>query len=170
MRRRGGAAEELRAKIYVSKTLAWQLREGDENAMHLTQARAAGIYPKDYRVTPCPVDVELTEGDVVRIGKYKLQVLATSGQCRGHVSFYGRIGGKNVLFAGDTVFFGGKILPLATRDCSLADYKETIRKLAKLKVDVLLPSHGSPSLSDGQRHLRLANQCLDHLALPPLLS
>jgi hypothetical protein len=36
-------------------------------------------------------------------------------------------------------------------------------------VDVFLPSHGSPSLSDGQRHLRLAKDALDKLAIPPNL-
>lgn len=166
----GGAIDwrkKLGAKIYVSKPLAWQLRTGDEDAMHLTQARKAGGYPKDYRMRACPVDVELSEGDTVKVGRYKLEVIATSGQCRGHISFYGNIAGKQVLFAGDTVAFGGKILLINTRDCDLADYKETIYKLAKLKVDVFLPSHGSPSLSNGQRHLLLAKDCLDRLAIPP---
>ena len=168
----GGAIDwrkKLGAKIYVSKPLAWQLRAGDEKAMHLDVARAAGGYPRDYRMRACPVDVELSESDVVQVGRYKLQVLATSGQCRGHISFYGNIAGKMTLFAGDTVAFGGKILLINTRDCDLADYKETILKLAKLKVDVFLPSHGCPSLTNGQRHLQLAKDALDKCAIPPNL-
>jgi glyoxylase-like metal-dependent hydrolase (beta-lactamase superfamily II) len=168
----GGAAQwrrKLGANVYVSRPLAWQLRTGDEDAMHLTYARAAGIYPKNYRMRPCPVDVELVEDDIIQIGKFKLRVLATSGQCRGHISFYGDVAGKKVLFAGDTVFFGGKILLINTRDCNLHEYKETIYKLAKLKVDMLLPSHGSPSLSNGQRHLQIAKNTLDSLSIPPNL-
>jgi len=168
----GGAIDwkkKLGAKIYVSKPLAWQLRTGDEAAMHLDKARAAGGYPADYRMRACPVDVELSEGDVVKVGRNNLQVLATSGQCRGHISFYGNIAGRRVLFAGDTVAFGGKILLINTRDCDLGDYKETIYKLAKLKVDVFLPSHGSPSLSNGGRHIQLAKDALDKLAIPPNL-
>lgn len=166
----GGAIDwkrKLGAKIYVSQPLAWQLRTGDEDAMHLTDARAAGVYPKSYRMRACPVDVELNDGDVVRVGRHRLRALATSGQCRGHVSYLGDIAGKRVLFAGDTVAYGGKILLLNTRDCDLFEYKDTIRKLAKLKVDVLLPSHGLPALTNGRRHLRLANDCLDHMSIPP---
>jgi glyoxylase-like metal-dependent hydrolase (beta-lactamase superfamily II) len=168
----GGAIDwkrKLGAKIYVSKPLAWQLRNGDEHAMHLDVARKAGGYPADYRMRACPVDVELSEGDTIKVGRYRLRVISTSGQCRGHVSFYGNIAGKMVLFAGDTVAFGGKILLINTRDCDLGEYKETIYKLAKLKVDVFLPSHGSPSLTNGGRHIRLAKDALDKLAIPPNL-
>lgn len=165
----GGAIDwkkKLGAKIYVARSLAWQLREGNEDAMHLTHARKAGGYPKDYRMRACSVDVELNDGDEIKVGRYKLKALATSGQCRGHISFYGNIAGKQTLFAGDTVCFGGKILLINTRDCDLHDYKETIYKLAKLKVDVFLPSHGAVSLSEGQRHLKLAKDALDKLAIP----
>jgi len=165
----GGAAQlrkKLGAKMYVSKPLAGQLRDGDEAAMHLDKARAVGGYPKDYFMTPCPVDVELSDGDTVKVGRYRLRVLATSGQCRGHISFIGNIGAQQVLFAGDTVCFGGKILLINTKDCDLADYKETILKLGKLKVDVFLPSHGAVSLNNGQRHLQLAKQVLDMMAIP----
>lgn len=165
----GGAIDwktKLGAKIYLSQPLAGQLREGDEDAMHLTLARAKGIYPKTYRMRPCPVDVELSDGDEIKVGRYKLKALSTPGQCRGHISFYGNIAGKRTLFAGDTVTFGGKIILINTSDCDLHDYKKTIYKLAKLKVDLFLPSHGSPSLSDGGRHIQLAKDALDKMAIP----
>jgi hydroxyacylglutathione hydrolase len=52
--------------------------------------------------TPPLADKMLAEGDVVAVGKLKLEVLFTPGHAPGHVSFYVRE--HNVVFDGDVLF------------------------------------------------------------------
>jgi len=54
-------------------------------------------------------------------------------------------------------------------DCNLQDYIESIKKLAKLDVDVFLPGHGCFSLKNGKRHIDLAVGAIKNLGVPPNL-
>ena len=77
--------------------------------------------------------------------------------------------GQACLFDGDCVFWGGKIFLQNIYDCILQDYIESIKKLAKLDVDVFLPGHGCFSLKNGKRHINLAAEAIKNLAVPPNL-
>lgn len=166
-----GGAARMRAllggpAVYLSGTVARALRTGDERAVSLDVAKRAGIYPPDYRLEPCEVDVALAEGDTVRIGDLALDVLDTPGHSDGHVSFVLEHAGVRTLFAGDVVFFGGRILLQAIHDCRLDAHVASLRKLRELDVAVLLPGHLTLSLRDGQRHVERANEVLDRLLIP----
>jgi glyoxylase-like metal-dependent hydrolase (beta-lactamase superfamily II) len=166
----GGAARLRRLldapRVYVSHARAEALRNGDEAAFSLDAAKRAGIYPPDYVLERCAVDVDLTEGDRIAVGSLELEVLDTPGHADGHVSLLLEHGCRRTLFAGDVIFFGGKILLQAIDDCRLDEQIRSLRKLRELHVDALLPGHLTPSLNDGQRHIERANEVLDRLLVP----
>jgi glyoxylase-like metal-dependent hydrolase (beta-lactamase superfamily II) len=152
--------------VYLSHARADALRTGDEVAVSIDVAKQVGIYPPDYVLEPCQVDVELTEGARIEVGKLTLEVLDTPGHADGHVSLLLDHHGRRALFAGDVVFFGGRILLQAIHDCRLDEQIRSLRKLRGLEVDALLPGHLSLSLSGGQRHVERANEVLDRLLVP----
>ena len=166
----GGAARMRRltdgAAVYLSRDRARALREADEHAVSLDVAKKVGIYPPDYALEPCAVDVELADGGRIAVGDVTLEVLDTPGHADGHVSLLLEHGGRRSLFAGDVVFFGGRILLQAIHDCRLDAQIRSLRKLRELGVDALFPGHLTLSLENGQRHIERANEILDRLLIP----
>ena len=152
--------------VYLSSETARYLRDGDETGASITVAKQVGIYPLSYRYEPCPVDVELREGTTVQVGDLTLSVLDTPGHCDGHVSLLLEYGGRRTLFAGDAVFFGGKILLQAIHDCRLDEHIGSLRKLRGLEVDALLSGHMNFTLDGGQRHIQRANEVLESCSFP----
>jgi hydroxyacylglutathione hydrolase len=152
--------------VYLSHARAEALRAGDEVAVSIDVAKQGGIYPPDYVLEPCDVDVELAEGDRIEVGTLTLEVLDTPGHADGHVSLLLDQGGRRTLFAGDVVFFGGKILLQAIHDCRLDEQIRSLRKLRELEIDALMPGHLAVSLAGGQRHIERANEVLDRLLVP----
>ncbi|MBI3764210.1 MAG: MBL fold metallo-hydrolase [Chloroflexi bacterium] len=167
----GGAARMRAAlggpRVYIHADCAPFLREGDERAISLTDARRAGAYPNDYHFEPCGVDVELREGQAVTVGDLQLETIATPGHSRGHVSYRMKHDGRTILFGGDLVFFGGKILLQNTWDCDLRAHLDSLIKLRGAAIDVLLPGHLTFSLKNGQRHIDAALKIVDGLLVPP---
>lgn len=163
-----GAVEWQRAGARVAgdREGAGWLQAADEAAISLADARAAGLYPHDYRVEPCTVDVELDEGAELTVGDLTVAAISTPGHSRGHMSF--RVVGRNgvYLFAGDLVFFGGQVLLLTTHDSSPIDLRRSIDKVAELPFDALFPGHLTFSLRDGQRHVEKAQARVASLMVP----
>src|SRR5262245_24569834 len=152
-------------RVYASREAAPWLREGDERAISLDIARAAGMYPPDIRLRPCPVEAELGDGEELRVGDLRVRAVATPGHARGHLSF---LVGRN-LFAGDALFFGGRIVLQDTWDCSVQESNRSIERLARLDWDALLPGHMTISLSQGKRHAESALAAIRKLGVPPPL-
>lgn len=144
--------------VYVSRAVAGYVREGDEQGVSLDVAKKAGFYPADYVLEPCEVDVELAEGDEVRVGDLTVEVLDTPGHSDGHISLVLESDGRRCLFAGDVVFFGGTILLQNIHDCRLDSHIRSLRKLRELEVTTFLPGHLTLSLKGGQRQFERANQ------------
>jgi len=168
----GGAAQlkdQLDCEVMVSKRTADFLRIGDEDAINLTFGKQAGFYPENYDFEPCEVDRELNDNDIIQIGDFQIQVIDTPGHCRGHIALHFKAENKSYLLDGDCIFWGGKILLQNIYDCILQDYIESIKKLAKLDVDVFLPGHGCFSLKEGKRHIDLAAESIKNLGVPPNL-
>ncbi len=63
-------------------------------------ARVVGAKADTYRLPP--LDVAVSEGDIVALGDQPAQVIETPGHTRGHISYYFPQGGA--LFCGDTLF------------------------------------------------------------------
>ena len=166
----GGAAlwrEKFGLEVVASTVSAEYVRNGDEERISLGIAKRGGFYPADYVFKACDVAHVLTEGDGLRVGDLELRAFETPGHCSGMLSLLMNDQGRSCLFTGDTVFHGGKRLMSNLWDCNLQDYVASIRKLAALEVDALLPGHLTIALSGGGQHIRKAQETLDRLALPP---
>jgi len=84
------------------------------------------------------------EGDVLQYGGYHLQVVETPGHTPGHMCLYDAE--KKLLLCGDHIL--GTITPnicieLST-DNPLQEYLDSLKKVEKLDVQLLLSSHGTP--------------------------
>lgn len=85
----------------------------------------------------------LAEGDVLEYGGYRLEAVAAPGHTPGHMCLYDRE--KKILFGGDLVL--GTITPnICIELCAedpLRDYLDSLAKVEKLDVRLLLAAHGT---------------------------
>ncbi len=165
----GGAAQfrdRLGVEIVAPADAAETLRTGDERAVALDMAKAAGLYPMDYRFEPVDVAHEVREGDRVAVGNLELEVFETSGHCDGHVSYLLRGKEKTYLFVGDAVFSGGRIVLQNIHDCSIQKSAASVAKLSELEFDALLPGHAAICLDGGMAHVAAAHDRFEKLFVP----
>jgi hydroxyacylglutathione hydrolase len=168
----GGAARMVTAlggktKVCMHSDCASFLRNGDEEAISLAAAKQVKLYPPEVKFEPCPVAIELHDGQTIRVGDLEIRAIETPGHSKGHTAYFTKINGRNVLFCGDLVFFGGRILLQRTWDCDLQAHLDSFVKLRDAKIDILLPGHRTFSLKDGQRHINAALRNIDGLLVPP---
>jgi glyoxylase-like metal-dependent hydrolase (beta-lactamase superfamily II) len=85
----------------------------------------------------------LMGGEKIDTSAGELEVLWTPGHSPGHVCLYGRE--RRVLFSGDQMLelISPNIGWLAERD-PLSEYLNSLEALARLDIDLILPSHGAP--------------------------
>jgi glyoxylase-like metal-dependent hydrolase (beta-lactamase superfamily II) len=101
------------------------------------------------------VDLSLKDGDFLKIGSYSLEIIHTPGHTPGGISIFTEIEGNRILFSGDTVSAQGKLGFINGPGFNLKEWKESLAKLVKLKIDILLPGHGTFVLSKGFEHIQL---------------
>jgi hydroxyacylglutathione hydrolase len=165
----GGAAcfrERLGVEVVAPAGAAPALRTGDERAVALDVAKAAGFYAADYRFQPVEVSREVREGDRVPVGNLELEVFETPGHCNGHVSLLLRGQERRYLFAGDAVFSGGRVVLQNIHDCSIQKSAASIAKLADIDFEALLPGHAAICLDGGPRHVAMAHKACQSLFVP----
>jgi glyoxylase-like metal-dependent hydrolase (beta-lactamase superfamily II) len=165
----GGAArfrDRLGVDVVAPADAANALRTGDERAVALDMAKAAGFYAPDYRFEPVEVAQEVREGDLVPVGRLELEVFETPGHCDGHASYLLRGRERSYLFAGDAVFSGGRVVLQNIHDCSIQKSAASIAKLAQLEFDALLPGHAAICLDGGTRHVATALEACQSLFVP----
>ncbi len=106
------------------------------------------------------------------MGRHSLQVIATPGHSPGSVCLLMTLDGKRVLFSGDTIQYCpvagqvGWISLLNAPGTDLDAYRSSVRRMARLGVDVLLPGHRVFAMSDGQRVIDSVVKGFDSLAIP----
>jgi hydroxyacylglutathione hydrolase len=165
----GGAAslaERLGARVYLSELEREALETADEEALGLSIARRNGYYPKDYQLRPCKVDVALRGDERLRCGELELVVIQTPGHSMGSVCFLIEAEEGVALFAGDTIFAGGRISLLVAPGSDLLALQESVAGLGGLNVASLLPGHGIFPLEGGQEHIDQAIEAFSTM-LPP---
>ncbi|NAZ36588.1 MBL fold metallo-hydrolase [Rubellimicrobium sp. CFH 75288] len=149
------------------RTAAW-LRAGDEAAVSLDRARAAGLYPPECRLLPCPAE-GVAPGVPVPFDDATLEAIPTPGHSADHTAWLVTAGGLRVLAGGDAIFAGGTVILQDIWDCSVPDTCATIRRLAALAPDAILPGHGPPLPGAAAREaLAAALDRVDRF-LPPAL-
>ena len=158
--------ERFGVEVIAAPEAARWVRDGDEERISLRDAKRAGIYPQDYEFRACEVVRDLSEGDTVSVGDVELQVFETPGHSAGMLSFLLDDGGHKCLFAGDTIFHGGKLAIIHTWDCNIGQCGQSVAKLHDLEFDALLPGHLTISLRDGKRHVNRAHQRFMRMEVP----
>jgi glyoxylase-like metal-dependent hydrolase (beta-lactamase superfamily II) len=159
-------------RIGASPEVAGWLETADEEATSVDRARLAGIYPADYRLTPCEIDLRMDDGTTLDLGDgLRLTVVATPGHADGHLSFLLEEGpgpaARRSAFSGDALFPGGRILLQDTWDCDVTKSLRSVERLAGLDAPDLLAGHLGPAIGDGRIHAALALERIAGL-LPPL--
>jgi glyoxylase-like metal-dependent hydrolase (beta-lactamase superfamily II) len=117
------------------------------------------------------VDCSLKDGSTIEHGDWQIEVIAAPGHSPDHVAYLARkkAGGKRLLFSGDAIFAEGKTWsPYTTdwdhwTDLGLKPAAETLRKLAALKPDLILPAHGEV-IGKGDAKSRAAVRALEKTA------
>ena len=169
----GGAArlaEMTGAEVFASPLTARVLAEGDEETSSVRVARAAGIYPQDFKLAPVSGVMPIADGATIALGRLTLQAIATPGHCEGHLSFLAVSDKRRDLFAGDIVFWRGRVLMQAIPGCDVLATARSIERLAALgAVDGLFPGHGAFTLADATRHIAAAAGEVRALRIPPAL-
>jgi hydroxyacylglutathione hydrolase len=156
----------LNATVHASRDSASAIRAGDAGRVGLIAAQRAGIYPADYVLEPCPVGIELHDGETFSIGDSTLTAVDSPGHCDGHMVFDLRTRDRGYLFSGDCLLWGGTIILQNIPDCDIAAYAATIERLSGLSLDALLPGHMGISLANGHRHVDKALESFRRLRLP----
>jgi len=167
----GGVAalvKQLQCRVLLHEAEADALETADENALALEQARRLGYYPPDYRLKAARVDMRMTDGEVLEVGRYRIREHHTPGHSCGSVCYVLEGHERRAIFTGDSFFPGGKINLLNCVGSSLADYREHSRKLSGMDLEAMFPGHFAFSLSNAQLHLDQAIAALEGLLIPPM--
>ncbi len=98
--------------------------------------------------------VKAEEGDIIETELWPLEVIWTPGHTEGGICLYARE--QRTLFSGDTAFPDGYFGRFDGESGSIEQLIESLRKLTKLRVDVMLSGHGVPVLSGAEDNLKLA--------------
>jgi glyoxylase-like metal-dependent hydrolase (beta-lactamase superfamily II) len=165
----GGAAWRAAipgVRIAASGETAPWLAAGDEEATSVDRARAAGIYPSDYRLEAFEVDRPLADDDEVTVADLVFRAVPSPGHAAGHLAYLVDVDGASTLFSGDALFPGGRILLQDTWDCDLHAALRTVERLSGLGAERLLAGHLAPVVSEAAVHFALATERIARLLVP----
>lgn len=116
------------------------------------------------------VDCSLYDGQKIDWRGWSIQVLATPGHSRDHVSFLAKRGNGSVCFCGDALASPGKLwAPFTTdwdhwTDAGLGPTVRSLRKLAALQPRMLFPAHGEPIRRDPAAGLEQTAAAVEEVA------
>lgn len=161
--------EKYGMELIAAQEMKEWLENGDLEKFSVPQAINAGVYPSNYQYMSCSVTRGVKENDQIEIGNLILEVLETPGHSRGHISFLLRQNERKLLFAGDSIFAGGKVVIQNIWDCIIPEYALTAAKLHRLRVDSLFAGHGTFVINEAWKHIETAHTCFEKLNVPPNL-
>jgi len=159
--------EALGVEVIAGAATAKMVAAGDEDAISLSGAKAAGGYPADFIYRACPIDRIVADGETLSFGDVALTAIATPGHSHDHLSYLVEADGRRSLISGDALFHGGQVGVQDIYDCSVPYICNSVRRLAALDFDALLPGHGAFSLHDAHRHADIAMSYVARKICPP---
>jgi glyoxylase-like metal-dependent hydrolase (beta-lactamase superfamily II) len=146
------ARELLKTKVAAHPLTVEPLESGDEIMTYAT------IKAQDFAIPmpPCEVDIELNEGDVIKVGDQQLTVWHTPGHTAGQLSF--KMG--NLLFSGDNIYKDSCVGVIdAHHGSNIPDFLESLKRISRDNAEYLLPSHGPVF----RRDKRILQKAIDRL-------
>lgn len=149
------------AEILVPTLDADHVEKGTRVTAFYLVAKQTGNAP----FPKCKVDRRLVDGEELQLGNKLLHVIDTPGHTPGSASFLLQAGGKNLLFAGDTVLYDAR---LGWQGNPYADNRQYLASLEKLerytlvgdafRWDTLLPGHGCIAMDKAYMDVLKARQ------------
>ncbi len=106
-------------------------------------------------------------GAPLQFGPVTVEMIETPGHSFDHVSYLVTTPSRRILVGGDALFCGGKVAIQDIYDCNIGAVCATVRTLAAIDFDTLLPGHLNFSLRDARRHADAAMEHVVRLACPP---
>ncbi|MGL5094199.1 MAG: MBL fold metallo-hydrolase, partial [Planctomycetia bacterium] len=129
------AQEVFRAPIAAHSACIEAMETGDPE-MTFSRIKAQKI---DLPMPTLKVERVLNEGDVIAIGKVRLNVWSTPGHAAGQLAF--RF--QNLLFVGDNIYRDGSVGVIdAHHGSHLPQFIQSLRRILADDAEFLLPSHG----------------------------
>lgn len=123
-----------------------------------------GPFTKDVSRTrefSCPVDIRAKDGDVIRAADHDFEVVHLPGHTAGSHFLKLIVDGKIVYFTGDIErayyrddFRGARLAWSGGSDYNRQAFFESLKRVASLPADVLLPPHGQKTMVDGWKILK----------------
>lgn len=165
-----GGAASIRAKtkcrVITTEYTRRILEQGDEELSGLRLARSQGVYPDDFRFTPCEVSQSFGDGEEFEAGGLAWKVIRVRGHSEDSSCFLTEIDGKRALFSADVIFYGGVLGVINAEGSGMSGYRADLRKLSNLGIEGLFPGHGLFTLRGGQRHVDVALDQLEKGFIP----
>jgi glyoxylase-like metal-dependent hydrolase (beta-lactamase superfamily II) len=146
------AREVLHTRVAAHPLSVGPIESGDEIQTYAT-IKAQGI---EIPMPPCKIDLLLNEGDVITVGRLRLEVWHTPGHTPGQLSF--KMG--ELLFSGDNVYKDGCVGVIdAHHGSNIPDFLRSLERIIKDDTRYLLPSHGPVFRRDN----RIVQKAIDRL-------
>ncbi|RJP30628.1 MAG: MBL fold metallo-hydrolase [Candidatus Omnitrophota bacterium] len=98
---------------------------------------------------PCDADVRFRDEDSITIGGLHIDVIHTPGHADGSVVYSFDWKERRIFVTGDLVAETGSLGWSGSIDFDPRAYIESLRRLARMNVDIILPGHRRPALSRG---------------------
>jgi hydroxyacylglutathione hydrolase len=136
------------------------IEEGDERGSGLEVARGQGLYPSDFRQSPCKVDTVVCDSDSFSVAGLTFTAIHLRGHSEDTFCYLTCSFGVPWLFCGDALFYGATLGVINSEGSGMDGYRKDLNKLSDLKVEGLFPGHGLFTIRDGQRHIDCAIQQL----------
>jgi metallo-beta-lactamase class B len=110
---------------------------------------------------PCHTDLVVADGQDVSIEGLTVRCIAAPGHAEGLVIYEIVLNGERLWFCGDLVEMGAECATLELGWAGGPDYEprtyvETLRRLARMECDTLLPGHGPAGIGFGRRIIQMA--------------
>jgi len=130
----------------------------DAEAIETGDDRTIG-YAFHKEFIPCKVDIKVVDGDIIDAAGLMFGVIHVPGHTPGSVFYKLELDGKTIFFTGDAIRVGTNCESAFTGwsggiDYDMNRYFESIRKVAKLKPNIILAGHWQPCLKDGWKILQ----------------
>ncbi|WP_455644706.1 MBL fold metallo-hydrolase [Methanosphaera sp.] len=125
---------QKRSIIMTHKYAATKIIKGDDEIIH---CRGNNSISTNYNV-----HVWLENNSIIEVDNWFLKTIHTPGHTSGSVCFYEP--NKKILFTGDTIYSNGKTSDISDSG-NYSEYLNSLLTLNTLKIDTILPGHGSTS-------------------------
>ena len=113
------------------------------------QAPGASLFALPFEIPPRSADAYVEDGQHLKLGNLRVEVIHTPGHAPGHVMYY--FPDEKILVGGDLII-GGSIGRTDLPDSNHAELERSIRRVMQLPGDTrLLPGHGEVSTLEDER-------------------